>query len=219
MRRLPALVLCMGVWACGDTPPPPVEPPPAPRPDPSEAAPAPPAPVCTWQARSEGGTVRWTAFKFTEKTGVSGGFPSVRITPGKVWDAPWKALDGVGFSLDTDSVDSENPERDAKIRALFFGTMTDTKEIRGVVKAHSEGRATARITMNGVTHPVRLDVARMDDQLTLRGTIDVSLWGGATALQALHAECEDLHRGADGVSKLWSEVEVVATVPVEQTCK
>ena len=163
--------------------------------------------------------MRWTAFKFTEKTGVSGVFSSVRITPGKAWDAPWKALDGVGFALDTTSIDSENPERDAKIRAHFFGTMTDPELISGVVKAHSEGRATARITMNGATHPVRLDVSRMNDQLTLRGTIDVSLWGGAAALQALNAVCEDLHRGADGVSKLWSEVEVVATVPVEQTCK
>ena len=35
---------------------------------------------------------------------------------------------------------------------------------------------------------------------------------------ALYEVCDELHTGADGVSKLWSEVAISAEVPLKKTC-
>ena len=188
------------------------------KPAPAAAPEAPPADACTYTVASEGNTVSWTAFKFTEKAGVGGGFDTVSVTPGRGGDAPWKALDGVAFTIDTASVNSKNPDRDAKIQAQFFGTMAETAALKGTIKANSAGKATLNLTMNGATHPVMVDVATAGDGLTIQGTLDVEQWGGGPAIAALNKVCEDLHKGKDGVSKLWPQVDISATVVVEKTC-
>ena len=218
MRRLLTPALFMLSVACGGSAPPPAEKP-AEKPAPAAEKPAAKPKVCTYTVKPEGNTVTWTAFKFTEKAGVGGGFDTVTVTPGKGGDAAWKALDGAAFSIDTASVNTKNPDRDAKIKDKFFGTLTETAALKGTVKANSAGKATLSITMNGATHPVTVDVAEADGNLTLKGTINVETWGGGDAIAALNKVCEDLHKGKDGVSKLWSEVDIAATVAVDKSCK
>ena len=215
MHRLLAPTALLFAVACGGSAP--KDAPAEPKAEAPKAEPA--KKTCTYAVKSEGNAVTWTAFKFTERAGVGGAFDAVTVTPGKGGDAAWKALDGVAFSIDTASVNSKNPDRDAKIKAQFFGTLTETAAIKGTIKANSEGKATLALTMNGATHPVTVDVAEADGALTLKGKIDVETWEGGSAIAALNKVCEDLHKGADGVSKLWSEVDIAATVAVDKTCK
>jgi polyisoprenoid-binding protein YceI len=221
MRRFFALAAVLALSACGDAPPPADKAPAEKAPAAAEKAPAPAEKkeVCTYSVAPEGSTVSWTAFKFTEKAGVGGAFDTVSVTPGKGGDEAWKAIDGVAFSIDTASVNTKNPDRDAKIKASFFGTMAETAAIKGTVKANSAGKATLSITMNGATHTTVVDVGNADGGLSLKGTIDVEQWGGGDAIAALNKVCEDLHKGKDGVSKLWSEVDIAATVPVSKSCQ
>ena len=192
---------------------------PAPAPAPAKA-PAKAEPVCSWTAPAAGNTVTWKAFKFTEKTGVGGGFDTVKVAGAKAAPEPWKALNGLTFEIDTASVNSKNPERDAKLVASFFGALTETAAIKGTVKATSADAATLTITMNGASHDVPVKLAKGEgDALTMSGTLNMDTWGGGPAIAALNKVCDDLHKGADGVSKLWPEVEIGATVALQKTCK
>jgi hypothetical protein len=40
----------------------------------------------------------------------------------------------------------------------------------------------------------------------MKATMNVNDWNASAALASLNKVCLDLHRGADGVSKTWSEV-------------
>ena len=40
----------------------------------------------------------------------------------------------------------------------------------------------------------------------MKATMNVTNWNASDALSSLNKVCIDLHRGADGVSKTWSEV-------------
>lgn len=215
LALLPAL-LTGGLVACGNATPEPAAP--APKADAAPAAKT--AQSCTFTAKPEGTSVGWTAFKFTEKTGVGGGFDAFQIKNAKAADSAWKALDGLSFAIETASVNSKNPDRDAKIKEHFFGTMAETTLITGSLKATSATEGQLELTMNGATHavPVKLGPGE-GDAVNLKGTINVDTWGGAPAISALNKVCEDLHKGKDGVSKLWSEVDVMASVKLEKSCK
>lgn len=192
-----------------------------------EAAPAPvPAPVippppsCTFTAEPAGVAVAWKAFKFTEKTGVGGGFSAVSISGAKPMSEAVKALDGLSFEIATSAVDSKNPERDQKIKEQFFGTMTDTAALKGGLTVTGPDAGNLSVTLNGVTQavPVKL-VEGADGSWTVSGTLDLGAFNANAALDALNKVCSDLHKGADGVSKLWPDVEISATVPVKKDCQ
>ncbi len=199
--------------ACGDSEPA------APAPK-AEAPAAKAAPSCTYTAQAAGSSAKWTAYKFTEKAGVGGGFDKLSVEGAKPADSAWKAIDGLKFAIETASVNSNNPDRDKKITEQFFGTMADTAQLTGALKATSADAGTLTVTMNGATHEVPVKLATGEgDTLTLTGTLDVETWGGGPAIAALNKVCEDLHKGKDGVSKLWPTVDVVGTVSLQKTCK
>lgn len=174
--------------------------------------------ICRFAVARKGHVLTWTAFKFTERLGVDGSFDTVMVVPGKGGDAAWKAVDGVTFQIDTASVSSGNPDRDQKIREHFFGSLTQTASLTGRLKANSPGKATLTLTMNGATESVVVDVSAADGVVHLRGSLDVESWGGGPAIAALNRACDGVHKGEDGVSKLWSEVELAVAVSVEKTC-
>jgi len=43
-------------------------------------------------------------------------------------------------------------------------------------------------------------------------------WSGGDAIAALNSVCEDLHKGADGESKLWSVVELNIEASLDKNC-
>ena len=214
MRLRPASFLFLLLTACSGAPVAPEPVAPAPPPPPVEKK----VETCAFTTAAGGHVLTWTAFKFTERLGVDGSFDTVTVTPGKGGDAAWKAVDGVTFQLDTASVNTGNPGRDLKIKEHFFDTLNDTAAITGRIKANSPGKATVTLTMNGATHSVVVDVSTAGEVVTLKGTIDVETWGGGPAIAALNQACEAVHKGTDGVSKLWSEVGLAVAVQLEKTC-
>ena len=214
MRQRLASLMFLCLTACRDAPVPSVP-----------VVSAPPVPsleetpkTCRFAVARQGHVLTWTAFKFTERLGVEGSFDTMTVVPGKGGDAAWKAVDGVTFQIDTASVSSGNPGRDEKIREHFFGSLTQTASLTGRLKANSPGKATLTLTMNGATESVVVDVSAADGVVHLRGILDVESWGGGPAIAALNQACEGVHKGEDGVSKLWSEVELAVAVSVEKTC-
>jgi len=178
--------------------------------------------VCSYSYNADEVTASWTAFKFTEKAAVGGKFDSVSVTTVGAVDSPEKILVGLRFDIPVNTVNSNNPDRDKKIMDSFFGSMSETEMISGKItstKGNNEtGTAIVSLKMNAIFYDQEVEYKIEGNQLTLMGTIDVGNWSGNDAIAALNKVCEDLHKGEDGVSKLWPTVDISIAAILEKDC-
>ena len=62
--------------------------------------------------------------------------------------------------------------------------------------------------MNGITKDVELTLKTAGAKTALSGVLNLDNWDGQTAIESLNKVCFDVHKGADGVSKTWSDVKL-----------
>jgi hypothetical protein len=174
---------------------------------------------CFYSYNSGSSVLEWTAFKFTEKAPVKGTFNKIEIKGLETSDDPKKLIESLSFDIATESVETQNPERNGKIANLFFGTIA-TSTITGKVKSLSgNGKATIEIKMNGVPQDVVGEYTLENTKFSFHAVIDVLKWNAAKGIETLNTACKDLHTGADGKSKLWSEVELSFTTELSSDCE
>jgi len=174
---------------------------------------------CTYSVVNENSTLEWTAFKFTERKGVTGTFREINIDGLESSEDPKTLIESLSFSIPTSTVETENPERNGKISKQFFGTIS-TENITGEVKSLGKnGKAVISIKMNGVSKDVTGEYTLNAGTFVFKAAIDVVDWNAGSGIAALNAICKDLHTGTDGVSKLWSEVDLSFTTVLKKECK
>lgn len=163
--------------------------------------------VDQYVVKPEATSVKWTAYKTTEKKGVGGEFKVLKFD-NKAGNTPEEALNGLEFSIPVSSLFTKDEGRDAKIKAFFFGVMADTELLKGTIK-YANNAYLATLTMNGVTHDLPLKVDITDERrVTMSGTMNLVDWNALDALASLNKVCFELHKGPDGVSKTWEDVAV-----------
>lgn len=167
---------------------------------------------------NEGSTnFEWTAYKTNDKVGVPGGFNEIEVTSEKA-ENPKDVLESIEFSMNTSSVETNNEDRNGKVAKHFFETI-NTDKITGKIKSLGEdGKAVIEVTMNSITIDVDGEYSLVDGDFSFVATIDVIKWNGMSGIDALNEVCKDLHTGADGVSKLWSEVSLKLTTKLASDC-
>jgi polyisoprenoid-binding protein YceI len=161
----------------------------------------------------------WTAYKFNEKTPVSGTFNEIRVSGDETMNSAEDLLLAMSFEIPVNSVNSQNPERDGKIQEHFFGTMANTAVLNGKLSKLNNGKATLELTMNTVTSSVEGSYTLEDGKFAFTGIIDLTKFNGQAAVKKLNDICYDLHIGKDGVSKLWDEVELKFSTALKQDCQ
>ena len=165
----------------------------------------------TFSVIGETSTVKWTAFKTTDKVAVKGKFNTINITNSKKATTVEEALNGILFSIPVSSIFSNETTRDSKLKQFFFGAMKNTEFISGTFDINETG-SFANITMNGISKsiPVKLNI---DGQtVKFSNTINLNDWDLGNALASINKACFDLHKGSDGVSKTWDEVEIETVI-------
>lgn len=109
-----------------------------------------------------------------------------------------------------------------KIIEYFFGTLSNTEMISGnIVSAkgnNEEGTAMVNLSMNDKTFQQEVNYKIEGAQVSLMGTIDVGNWNGNDAIAALNKVCDDLHKGEDGISKLWPTVDISIVALLDKSC-
>lgn len=167
-------------------------------------------------------SLKWTAFKTSEKVGVSGTFNSVFVTGGEKSTKLPEVLQEIKFSIQTNSTNTTNPDRDSKIVNSFFGAMLNTDLIIGQVKNvdgnNESGKCSFLITLNDIEKEVVFDYTVNENVVKLTGELDLNQFDGKTAIESLNKVCEDLHKGADGVSVLWPNVGIEIEVALSKRC-
>src|SRR3989338_430850 len=173
--------------------------------------------TCTYSYNEGMTSLDWTAYKTSAKVPVEGSFNSFEISAESGSD-PKKVAESMSFTINTSSVETNNPERNVKIAEHFFKTI-NTEVITGEVKSlKDDGTAIVSITMNSVTFDVKGKYTLEDRDFSFTASIDVSSWNGLTGIEALNTVCKELHTGEDGVSKLWSEVAISFSTKLKSDC-
>jgi len=157
-------------------------------------------------------SIFWTAFKTIDTIAVKGEFKTLEITNIKKANTALEALDGTQFSIPVSSLFSNNDDRDNKLKQLFFGVMKNTVSLTGTLNLKNDSTGSINLSMNGVSNEIPITYVVSGQLVEFSGKLDINDFNGQTALESLAKACFDLHKGADGVSKTWSHVEVSAVV-------
>jgi hypothetical protein len=152
--------------------------------------------------------ISFTAYKTTEKIGVEGQFTKVNFNNIKKSITPREALNGTEFSIPISSLFTNNEDRDSKIMKLFFGVMDNTELLSGNIELASDTEGIATIKMNNITESFPVKYTLNGKMASFTGVLNVEDWNAQAALESLNIACFDLHKGADGISKTWSEVKI-----------
>lgn len=160
----------------------------------------------TFVVKNATNEINFTAYKFTEKTPVGGQFKKVDILSGGEGATVKEAIHNTEFSIPVSSLFTKDTSRDFKITKFFFGVMDNTKLLSGKLTITDDANGVAEIKMNGVTEKVPFTYTIADNKFSMQATMDITNWNASAALASLNKECEDLHKGTDGISKTWSDV-------------
>lgn len=169
----------------------------------------------------------WTAYKTTEKTPVQGELPNIQFkgvrgeTRGLIpLVVQMRASGAITSEKD---VQTGNAARDATLFQKFFALWGNGKRVSGSVSQMNgndkSGELLIQISMNDLKKNIPMKYEMKDDgTFEAKGDIDVLAFGLNKALESLSTACAELHKGKDGVSKTWSEVQLRITGKVQRTC-
>lgn len=176
---------------------------------------------CAYVFNPDSTTFTWTAYKFTDRVGVSGTFTELIVDGFEESDDIGWAVNGASFKIPVTSVESNDEDRNKKIAKYFFESINTPViygSIVGLKGEPSQGVAEIKIVMNNTEVPVFFPYTFENGVLNMSTSIDVSEWGGEKGITLLNEVCYDLHKGADGVSKLWPDVKIEINAVFDQRC-
>ena len=183
--------------------------------------------VCTYSYDSSATTIGFGAFKFTEKKEVKGGFLKFTVDSTSTSDSiidVYEIFHNAKFSISVDGLDTKDQGRDYNIKTSFFGQIKETSSITGKVVDLVDGKDSlsnliVSIKFNNVENQVALKVSLVDNVLTLTGAINLNDFKAQKALASLNNTCKELHRGSDGKSVTWPEVNIYVSTTLKKNCK
>ncbi len=164
--------------------------------------------------------VSWSAYKTTDKVKVTGYFKTLSTDrTGILYTSIMEFVDGINFSINSSSSISGDVIRDASVKDYFFKFFTENFQINGNLEVVSQKKVIAHLDMFGVDTPIALSFSIAEDMLNLRGRISLNEIGAVQAFNSIHDKCVDLHRGPDGISKTWDQVDISIDIPIVKDCR
>ena len=164
---------------------------------------------------TSGVSIVWTAYKFTSKLGVSGTFNDYTIITKEESGSIEAILNDLKLTIPTATVDTKNPIRDFKLNTYFFKVF-NTPQLQGTIANAKLNEGSIKLEMNNRSRKIPYTYARQNDTIVLFTHLDLNLWNAGEALNMLNEECYELHKGADGISKLWPDVDVSIKLPLKK---
>ena len=158
--------------------------------------------------------IGWTAYKTSEKVPVKGEFKQITIKNEAITINPIDAINGAEFSILVSSLFSNNAERDPKLLKFFFGVMKNTELLSGTISITNENTGNLALSMNTIIQSLPFTYTLVDNVFTLSGVMNLDQWNGQAAIESINKACFDLHKGTDGISKTWNDVQIDASISI-----
>ncbi len=159
--------------------------------------------------------IKFTGYKFTNKTAVSGTFKKVEWTYKKNASNLEEALAGAKFTIDSHSIDAGKKARNTNITNALFKNWGG-REIKGeVVKVISARKiAFTKFTVGDNSFEVLFRYKVKGGRVVLKGVLDLVEVGFSKSYKLLSKKCAPFHRGKDGKTLTWSEVALEVSAAV-----
>ena len=176
--------------------------------------------TCEYQFDESNTKVFWAGYKTTDKLKVVGEIEAFETNrTDEVFSSIEAMLDGLNFSLNTASSSSGDDVRDSNLKDNFFNLLTYNFQINGHFSGVQKDSVTAHVDVFGVEKSIKFSHVLENSLLKVRGTFSLEDFGAIKAYQSIQNKCYDLHKGADGISKTWDDVDVIINVPISKVCK
>lgn len=158
-------------------------------------------------------TLKWTAYKFTSRVGVSGTLDEIEYVTKRSSGSLSDLLKGASFTINPASVNSNLKLRDDRIWTSLFQKMA-VDEVSGQFIDLNDKDGMLELTIGSTTREIPYVIQSDVNTISIETEIDLLDWQGKPGLDALNSVCEDLHRGPDGISKLWPDVSIKVSIPI-----
>lgn len=176
------------------------------------------APACSYSYKADTLKVEWTAYKFTEKKGVKGSFPSFQLKGADKAPSAKELFEGTSIEIDPQGLESGDPARNESLKTAFFKKMLGSK-IKGSVVSFDPAISKIKIDMNGVSKVIPFRMKIEGTHYLAETDIDILDFKMKKSLESLNKVCKDLHKGPDGISKTWSQVSLSLSVELVENCQ
>ena len=181
----------------------------------------------SYQIDIENTKVIWNGYKTNDKVKVVGYFDEFSCDrQDQEFSSIEELVSGLKFSIKSSSSVSGDPIRDKNLQDHFFSYLTKDFVINGTLGQPINDSIDVDFIILGQTKTLRFgcqynivpDSPNSDYLIEIHGSIDLeSQFGGLQAFNAISKKCHDLHKGADGVSKTWRQVDVLIKTLVLNT--
>ncbi len=163
--------------------------------------------------------VEWTAFKTTAKVAVSGTFKEVAVKGPSQGGSVEELLKNSQVEINGKSIHSGNEGRDMNIREAFLAKLAKDAAFKGTFSGITSSGFTLMLDFNGMQREVPMTYSTKDGVFVATGGFDLLDFKANAAYDGIHERCKELHKGADGVSKTWSEIQLKIQAPFKDSCK
>jgi len=155
-------------------------------------------------------TIGFGAFKTTAKKEVKGWFTGFELTGVNEASDVKEIFKDAVITIDVSTLDTKNEGRNATLLSEFFSKTTSNETITGRVVSFDSTATTAvlELTFNDVAKELTFSYELSGDTLLMQSTLNLEDVNGLAALTSISVACDALHKGADGVSKTWNEVNI-----------
>ena len=162
--------------------------------------------------------VIWNGYKTNDKIKVVGYFSEFSCDrENQEFSSIEDLVTGLKFSVKSSSSLSGDPVRDKNLKEHFFKYLTDDFVINGTLNQVVNDSIDITFDVFGQTKQIRLaflynimpGCPYFDQIVEIKGSINLeSQFDALKAYNSIHEQCYDLHKGADGISKTWKQVDI-----------
>ncbi|HIG32987.1 MAG TPA: hypothetical protein EYQ09_06100 [Flavobacteriales bacterium] len=174
--------------------------------------------VDSYQFDIENTKVIWNGYKTNDKVKVVGYFDEFSCDrEDQEFSSIEELVNGLQFSIKSSSSVSGDPMRDKNLQDHFFKYLTKDFVINGTLNSPINDSIDVTFDVFGKTKQIRLaflyhiipGCPYFDHIVEIKGSINLeSQFDALKAYNAISNKCYDLHKGADGISKTWKQVDV-----------
>lgn len=175
--------------------------------------------ACSFEFDVDNSKVEGTGFKYTEKAGVTGVFPGVKLNKTAKASDPKELLKDLVVTVNLMTLDSGNAIRDKNMRETFFSGILGDSVAVVTVKEIKDKKIKAEIMINEKSQTIDFDYTMTKDSITAKGKFDAMKFALGDQIAALKKRCGSLHTGADNKSVTWTEFDLAVVAKIKKTCQ
>lgn len=175
---------------------------------------------CTYEVNPDSVKVNWTAFKTTDRVDVTGSFKQMELSGPTRAESFAELLKGITVTINSNTVNLNDTLKEQNLISFFFEKLVG-ENFTGRITSVNESDRTLVLTLslNGQIQDIPMSYTYENGKIEAKGRIDLLSFQAEEALRTLNEKCFDLHKGPDGVSKTWPDVDLLLQAEVKSDCQ